>query len=216
MQFFLDTANIDEIRAAVDLGLIDGVTTNPSLIAREGKDQRAVTIDICEMVNGPVSAEVISKEFSEMIGEAERLAEWHEHVVVKVPLTEAGLKVVTHLAPKGIRFNVTLCFNLAQALLAAKAGAAYISPFVGRWDDIDTRGIELIPEMVEMYDNYGFDTEILVASIRSPLHVTEAALAGAHVATMPNKVFKQMFKHPLTDIGLEKFLADYRASQASN
>ncbi|MDJ0836268.1 MAG: fructose-6-phosphate aldolase [Acidobacteriota bacterium] len=214
MKFFLDTANLNEIREAADLGLIDGVTTNPSLIAKEGQDLRTVVAEICEMVDGPVSAEVISTDFDGMVQEARSLIKIHENIVVKVPLTEAGLKTVSTLSPEGIRFNVTLCFSLAQALLAAKAGAFFISPFVGRWDDINTHGIELIPEMVQMYDNYGFDTEILVASVRSPLHVTEAALAGAHIATIPYKVFKQLFKHPLTDIGLEKFLADHTKANA--
>jgi len=209
MKIFLDTAVLQEIRDAADLGLIDGVTTNPSLIAKTGQDLRSVVTEICGMVDGPVSAEVISTDYDGMVREAESLVTIHENIVVKVPLTEAGLKTVSHLAPKGIRFNVTLCFSLAQALLAAKAGAYFISPFVGRWDDIDSHGIELIPDIVRMYDNYGFDTEVLVASVRSPLHVTEAALAGAHIATIPNKVFWQLFKHPLTDIGLEKFLADH-------
>ena len=215
MKFFLDTAIVEEIREGLDLGLVDGVTTNPSLIAKSGRDHKEVVLEICDMVDGPVSAEVIATDFEGMREEAEMLAAWHENVVVKVPLTEAGLKTVHQLAPQGIRFNVTLCFSLAQALLAAKAGASFISPFVGRWDDINTRGIELIPEMVQMYDNYGFDTQVLVASIRSPLHVTEAALAGAQVATLPFGVLRQMFKHPLTDIGIEKFLADYRKTQES-
>ena len=213
MKFFLDTAVIDEIKEAADLGLIDGVTTNPSLIAKEGRELRQVIREICGIVNGPISAEVISIDFEGMKREAQELAALHENIVVKVPLTEAGLKTVSRLAPQGIRFNVTLCFSLAQALLAAKAGASFISPFVGRWDDIDTAGIHLIPDMVTMYDNYGFETEILVASVRSPLHVTESALAGAHIATIPFKVFKQLFQHPLTQIGLEKFLKDHRESQ---
>lgn len=212
MKFFLDTANIEEVKKAVSLGLVDGVTTNPSLIAREGRDLHEVAVALCKLVNGPVSAEVISTDFEGMVKEAEILAALHEHIVVKVPLTEAGIQTVHHLAPKGIRFNVTLCFSTAQALLAAKVGATYISPFVGRWDDIDSRGIDLIPEIVQMYDNYGFETEVLVASVRSPLHVTEAALVGAHVATLPPKVFHQLFKHPLTDIGLQQFLDDYRKS----
>lgn len=213
MKIFLDTANLEEIRVAADLGLIDGVTTNPSLIAKEGRDLRDVVTEICDMVDGPVSAEVISTDFEGMVKEAESLVPIHENIVVKVPLTAAGLKTVAHLSPKGVRFNVTLCFSLAQALLAAKAGAYFISPFVGRWDDIDSPGIDLIPDIVQVYDNYGYNTEVLVASVRSPLHVTEAALAGAHIATIPNKVFHQLYKHPLTDIGLEKFLADYRKSQ---
>ena len=214
MKIFLDTAELDEIRAVADLGLIDGVTTNPSLIAKSGLSLAAVVTEICSLVDGPVSAEVISTDYAGMVGEAEQLVTLHENIVVKVPLTPAGLKTVAHLSPKGIRFNVTLCFSLAQALLAAKAGAYFISPFVGRWDDINTHGIDLIPDIVRMYDNYGFDTEVLVASVRSPLHVTEAALAGAHIATVPTKVFHQLFKHPLTDIGLEKFLADHHKANA--
>lgn len=214
MKLFLDTANLDEIREAAELGLIDGVTTNPSLVAREGLSRDEVIAEICRLVNGPISAEVISTDIDGMIKEARELAKLHDNIVVKVPLTEAGLTTVHRLAPEGIGFNVTLCFSVAQALLAAKVGARFISPFVGRWDDIDTPGIDIIPDMVAIYDNYGFETEILVASVRSPLHVTEAAVAGADVATIPYKVLKQMIKHPLTDIGIEKFLADYRASQA--
>jgi len=213
MKFFLDTADIEEIKKAADLGLIDGVTTNPSLIAKAGRSQRQVIEEICEIVDGPISAEVIATDFEAMRQEARILAGLHPNVVVKVPLTEAGLKVVSHCVAEGLRFNVTLCFSLAQALLAAKAGAAFISPFVGRLDDIDSHGIDLIPDMVQMYENYGFDTEILVASVRSPLHVTQAALACAHVATIPYKVFQQLFKHPLTDIGLQKFLDDHKQAQ---
>lgn len=213
MKFFLDTANVDEIRNAAEIGLIDGVTTNPSLIAQSGRDHKQVVQEICEIVKAPVSAEVIATDFEGMVSEARELAKWSEYIVVKVPLTEAGLRTVHKLSAEGIRFNVTLCFTTTQALLAAKAGATYISPFVGRWDDINHHGIALIPEIVQIYDNYGFDTEVLVASVRSPLHVSEAALAGAHVATLPMKVFKQLFKHPLTDLGLEKFLSDYQASQ---
>ncbi len=213
MKLFLDTANLDEIRETAGLGLIDGVTTNPSLIAREGgRELRDVVAEICDIVDGPVSAEVISTDFEGMVKEAESLITIHENIVVKVPMTEAGLKTVSTMAPQGVRFNVTLVFSLGQALLAAKAGAYFMSPFVGRWDDIDMPGIDLIPDMVTMYDNYGYETEILVASVRSPLHVTDAALVGAHIATIPYKVFKQLFKHPLTDIGLAKFLADHEKS----
>ena len=213
MKFFLDTAKLEEIREGAALGLIDGVTTNPSLIAKEGHDLRDVIVEICSIVNGPISAEVIAVDFEGMKKEALELAALHENIVVKVPLTEAGLRTVSSLAPKGIAFNVTLCFSVAQALLAAKAGATFISPFVGRLDDINTHGIDIIPDIVQMYENYGYETEVLVASIRNPLHVTEAALCGAHIATIPYKVFKQMFKHPLTDIGLAKFLADHQQSQ---
>ncbi|CAM2007507.1 fructose-6-phosphate aldolase [Acanthopleuribacter pedis] len=214
MKFFLDTAIVDEIKEGVALGLVDGVTTNPSLIAKSGRDHKEVVLEICELIDGPVSAEVIATDYEGMLAEARELAAWHEQIVVKVPLTEAGLKTVSKLAPEGVRFNVTLCFSAAQALLAAKAGASFISPFVGRWDDIDSRGIDLIPDIVTIYENYGFATEVLVASVRSPLHVSEAAMVGAQIATVPFKILKQMFKHPLTDIGIERFLEDYRKSQA--
>lgn len=213
MQIFLDTANIDEIREAADTGLIDGITTNPSLIAKTGQNIKDVIYDICQMVDGPISAEVIATDFEGMAKEAKELATIHENIVVKVPLTEAGLKTVAQLSHKGIRFNVTLCFNAGQALLAAKAGASYISPFIGRLDDIHQMGMDLIADIVTIYDNYGFETEVLAASIRSPLHVTQAALVSSHVATIPFKVYKQLFKHPLTDIGLDQFLADHKASQ---
>jgi len=213
MKLFLDTALLEEIRMAADTGLIDGVTTNPTLIARSGRKLEDVITEICELVNGPISAEVISTDFEGMTKEAETLSKLHENVVVKVPLTKDGLKTVNYLAPKGIKFNVTLCFSLGQALLAAKAGATYISPFIGRLDDIHHRGIELIPEILQVYDNYGYETEVLAASIRSPLHVTESALAGAHVATIPFKVFNQLYKHPLTDIGLAQFLLDHEKSK---
>lgn len=213
MKLFLDTADVEEIREAADLGLIDGVTTNPSLIAKSGRDIADVIQEICSIVDGPISAEVIATDYEGMCKEAYKWHKVHKNVVVKVPLTEAGLKTVVNLAPEGIRFNVTLCFSLAQALMAAKAGASYISPFVGRWDDIDCHGIDLIPQMVQVFENYGYDTEILVASIRSPLHISESALAGAHCATLPMKVFKQLFRHPLTDLGLAKFLADHEQSK---
>jgi len=213
MKLFLDTANLDEIREAVESGLIDGVTTNPSLVAKQGLSREKVIEEICSIVDGPISAEVIGTEFEDMVSEAKELAAIHENIVVKVPLTQAGLKTVHTLTPEGIGFNVTLCFSVAQALLAAKVGARFISPFVGRWDDINQHGIEMIPDMVTIYENYGYETEILVASVRSPLHVTEAAIAGADVATIPYKVLKQMIAHPLTEIGLEKFLHDYHASQ---
>lgn len=214
MQIFLDTASVEEVKEAMSFGFIDGVTTNPSLIAASGKELRDVAIAMCRLVQGPVSAEVIATDFEGMLAEAREVASWNEHIVVKVPLTENGLKVVAALSPKGVRFNVTLCFSLNQALLAAKAGASYISPFVGRWDDIDQAGMDLIPRIIKVYQNYGFPTQVLVASVRSPLHVSESALAGAHVITMPSKVFKQMIQHPLTDIGLKKFLDDHLASQS--
>ncbi len=210
MKFFLDTANLDHIRAGAETGIVDGVTTNPSLIAKEGRDIKDVIREICGIVDGPISAEVVAVDYAEMVREAEEIAAWHDNVVVKVPMTRNGVRTVTALAPKGVRFNVTLCFSVGQALLAAKAGAAFVSPFVGRLDDINTRGIDIIPDIVQVFENYGYDTEVLVASVRNPLHVTEAALAGAHVATLPFKVFNQLFNHPLTDLGLAKFLADHR------
>lgn len=213
MQIFLDTASVDEVREAVELGVVDGITTNPSLIAKSGRSLRDVAIEMCELVQGPVSAEVIHTEFEPMKKEAEKLASWHEHIVVKVPLTRDGLRVVSTLAPKGIRFNVTLCFSINQALLAAKVGATFISPFVGRWDDIDKAGIDLIPEIIQVYENYGYPTQVLVASVRSPQHVSQASLAGAHAVTIPPNIFNKLILHPLTDIGLAKFLADYRASR---
>ena len=213
MKIFLDTANVDEIREAADTGLIDGVTTNPSLIAKIGQNLREVIVDICNMVDGPISAEVIATDFDGMFAEAKELAAIHENIVVKVPLTEAGLKTVAKLAPEGIRFNVTLCFNAGQALMAAKAGATFISPFIGRLDDIHHIGMDLIADIVTIYDNFGYETEVLAASVRSPLHVTQSAMVGAHIATIPYKVYKQLFRHPLTDIGIEKFLVDHAAGQ---
>lgn len=208
MQLFLDSANLQEIRTAHEWGLIDGVTTNPSLMAREQGQPEQIIRAICALVDGPISAEILATDYAEMVEESRLVASWHASVVVKVPLTEAGLRTVATLAPQGIRFNVTLCFSLAQALLAAKVGAAYVSPFVGRLDDIDSPGIDLIPDMVRMFDQHGFETQILVASVRSPLHVTQAACAGADAATLPLKVLRQMMVHPLTDLGLKKFLED--------
>jgi transaldolase len=208
MQLFLDSANLQEIRTAKQWGLIDGVTTNPSLMAKEQGDPEQIIRSICELLDGPISAEILATDYAEMVEESRQVAAWHSSVVVKVPLTEAGLRTVATLAPQGIRFNVTLCFSLAQALLAAKVGASYVSPFVGRLDDIDSPGIDLIPDMVRMYDQHGFETQILVASVRSPLHVTQAACAGADAATLPLKVLRQMMGHPLTDLGLQKFLED--------
>jgi transaldolase len=212
MKFFLDTANVDEIREAVDLGLIDGVTTNPSLIAREGKDYRKALEEVCEIVEGPVSAEVISEDFEGMLVEGRDLARIAENVVVKAPLTAQGLKATKRFSEDGISVNVTLCFSPTQALLAAKAGASYISPFVGRLDDIGQTGMEMVKEIIHIYDNYGFETEVLVASVRSPTHVLQAALAGADVATVPFAVLKQLLHHPLTDKGLKKFIQDWQAA----
>ncbi len=209
MKFFLDTANVAEIREAMSLGFCDGVTTNPSLVAKEKRKFDDVVREICAACPGPVSAECVTETFAELVPEAKRLAALAKNVVVKVPLTKEGLKTVKALAPEGIRFNVTLCFSANQALLAAKAGASYISPFVGRLDDGGHDGMQLIRDIVLIYKNYSFKTEVLVASIRHPIHVYEAAKTGAHVGTMPFKVFDQLISHPLTDSGVKKFLEDY-------
>ena len=209
MKFFLDTADIDEIRKVNDMGLLDGVTTNPSLVAKTGRKFSEVIVEILDMVKGPVSLEVVSTDYDGMMREAEDLLKQGDNVVIKVPLIPAGIKATKALADQGAKVNVTLCFSAAQALLAAKAGAAYISPFVGRLDDIATSGMELIAEIGDIYRNYDFDTEILVASVRGPGHVVEAARLGADVATIPSKVFWQLFKHPLTDSGLAQFLSDW-------
>jgi transaldolase len=210
MKFFIDTANIDEIKEGNDLGMVDGVTTNPSLVAKEGKDFRGLIKEICAIVAGPVSAEVVSLEAGKMVEEAQVLADLADNIVIKVPLIEEGLKAVKVLAEKGIKTNVTLCFSPVQALMAAKAGAAYISPFVGRLDDISFVGMDLVEQIAAIYENYAYDTEIIVASVRNPIHVLDAALIGADIATIPLKVIKQLIKHPLTDIGLENFLADWK------
>ena len=209
MKFFIDTANIEEIKKAGELGMVDGVTTNPSLVAKEGREFKGLIKEICEIVDGPVSAEVVSLEADAMVKEAEDLAELADNIVVKIPLIEEGLKAVRILSEKGISTNVTLCFSPLQALMAAKAGASYISPFIGRLDDISQRGMDLVEEIAMIYDNYGFETEIIVASVRNPVHVLDAALVGADIATIPFKVIQQLIKHPLTDIGLKKFLADW-------
>jgi transaldolase len=219
MKFFIDTANLDEIREAKQLGMIDGVTTNPSLVAKEGcKDRESfkkLVGEICEVVKGPVSAEVVSTDAEGMVKEARELAEIHEHVVVKIPMITDGLKATRQLAEEGIKTNVTLVFSPLQALLAAKAGATYVSPFVGRLDDIAQTGMELVAQILEIYQNYIFETEVLVASIRNPLHVLEAALIGADVATIPFKVISQLAEHPLTDIGMEKFLDDWKKVEST-
>ena len=209
MKFFIDTANIEEIKKASDLGMVDGVTTNPSLVAKEGREFKGLVREICHMVDGPVSAEVVSVNAEGMVQEARDLADLADNIVVKIPMLEEGLKAVKILAQEGIKTNVTLCFSAIQALMAAKAGAAYISPFVGRLDDINHKGMELVENIIAIYDNYGFETEVIVASIRNPIHVLDAALMGADIATIPYKVIQQLTKHPLTDIGLEKFLADW-------
>ncbi len=209
MKFFIDTANIDEIREASAMGVLDGVTTNPSLVAREGREFMDVLAEIVKIVDGPISAEVTSTEFEGMMVQARKLAKFHENIVVKIPIISEGLKAIKACSDEGIRINVTLCFSANQALLAAKAGAAYISPFLGRLDDIGHNGMDLIREIRTVYDNYGYPTQILAASIRSPLHVTEAALIGADVATVPFKVLQAIIKHPLTESGQARFLADW-------
>ena len=209
MKFFIDTADVKEIREAAAMGLVDGVTTNPSLVAKTGRKFREVLLEICDIVKGPVSAEVVGVTYDAIMKEARDFASLRPNIVVKVPLIPEGLKAVRTCADEGIKTNVTLCFSATQALLAAKAGASYISPFVGRLDDVSTNGMQLIREIVEIYDNYQFTTEVLVASVRHPMHVHEAALIGAHVATCPLSVLLQLSKHPLTDAGLAKFLADW-------
>jgi len=211
MKFFLDSANLDEIKEIASTGILDGITTNPSLVSQQGEQRgfHELVKEICEIVQGPVSAEVLSTDFKNMVKEAKVLAKIHKHIVVKMPMTEDGIKATKHISDKGINVNLTLVFSASQALLAAKAGAAYVSPFIGRLDDVSTSGMQLVEEIVRIYDNYDFKTEVLVASIRHPMHIAESALLGADVATMPYKIFKQLYKHPLSDIGLEKFLADW-------
>ncbi len=213
MKFFIDTANVDEIREAASIGILDGVTTNPTLLSREiqrtGDDFKNILKTICQIVQGPVSAEVVSLESEGMVKEARELAKLDEHIVIKIPITKDGLKAVKKLTAEGIRTNVTLTFSPMQALLAAKAGATYVSPFVGRLDDISHVGMDLVGDIVTIFTNYDFKTQVIVASIRNPLHVVEAALMGAHVATIPFKVIEQLLKHPLTDIGIERFAADW-------
>lgn len=209
MKFFIDTANIEHIKEAASMGVLDGVTTNPSLLAKEGKDPFKVYKEICEVVDGPVSAEVISLNRDGMLKEARELAKIHKNIVVKIPLTKDGMQAVKELSVEGIRTNVTLCFSPVQALFAARAGATFISPFVGRMDDIAQNGMDLIAQIVQIYSNYALETEVLVASIRHPMHIVEAAMIGADIATIPFKIIEQMLRHPLTDKGIEGFLADY-------
>jgi transaldolase len=209
MKFFIDTANLDEISKAADLGLADGVTTNPSLIAKENCAFEDRIREICSIIDGPVSAEVISTDVDGMVKEARKLAEIAPNIVVKIPMTTDGLKATKKLAGEGIKINVTLVFSPLQALLTAKAGASYVSPFIGRLDDISHEGMNLVEDIIQIFDNYAFDTEIIVASIRHPIHVLDAAKIGADIATIPYKVIAQLASHPLTDIGLEKFLADW-------
>ncbi len=209
MKFFIDTANIEEIKKAWELGLIDGVTTNPSLIAKEGKEPVQLLKSICSIVNGPVNGEVVGITADEMLREARALAGIHKNIVVKIPMIEEGLKAVKKLSSLGIKTNVTLIFSANQALLAAKAGASYVSPFVGRLDDVSHQGMDVVADIMEIYENYLFETEVIVASVRNPLHVLEAARMGAHIATIPYAVIAQLAKHPLTDVGLAKFLKDW-------
>jgi transaldolase len=215
MKIFIDSGDIAEIKEAQAMGAIDGVTTNPSLLAKAGKPTRAVIAEICEIVDGPISAEVIAVDKDEILREGRELAKIHKNVVVKVPLIEEGLKAVKVFTAEGIKTNVTLCFSASQALLAAKAGATYISPFVGRVDDVSGDGMELIQQIVTIYRNYGFKTQVLTASVRHPVHFVQAAMIGADVATLPLKVIKQLTKHPLTDVGLAQFLADAKKIPAA-
>jgi transaldolase len=212
MKFFIDTANVDEIAEAAELGILDGVTTNPTLLAREkGKgDFKDILKKICEIVQGPVSAEVVGQDADSMVAEAEKLAKIDEHIVIKVPLTREGLKVMGRLTKEGVRTNATLVFSPNQALLAAKAGATFLSPFVGRLDDVSHFGMDLIQQIVTIYENYDIETEVIVASVRNPLHVVDAAMIGADIVTIPFKVIEQMVKHPLTDVGVRKFLDDWK------
>jgi transaldolase len=214
MKLFIDTGNLKEIEALVPLGIIDGVTTNPSLMAKEGGDPKQILKKICDLVQGPVSGEVVATDYEGMLREGRDLQAVSEHVVVKVPFTQAGVRACRTLSGEGTRVNVTLVFSPTQALIAAKVGATYISPFVGRLDDIATSGMNLISEIVEIYQNYDFKTEVLVASTRGPIHIVEAARLGADICTCPAAVIEAMFKHPLTDIGLEKFLKDWEKAQS--
>jgi len=211
MKLFIDTANINEIREMNDLGIIDGVTTNPTLIAKEGRDFITVVKEICSIVDGPVSAEVISLKSGEMLKEARSLAKIHKNIVIKIPLISEGLKATKELSKEGIKTNLTLCFSATQALLAAKAGATYVSPFIGRLDDISTVGMELIRDIKTIFNNYGFKTQIIVASVRNPIHVLDAAKIGADIATVPYAILMALAKHPLTDAGIIKFLKDWES-----
>ena len=213
MKFFIDTANIDEIKEANSMGMVDGVTTNPSLVAKEGREFEGLIKEICEIVDGPVNAEVISTDTEGMLSEGRKLVKIHKNVVVKIPMTVDGLKAVRQLTAEGIRTNVTLAFSPLQALMAAKAGAAYVSPFVGRLDDVSHDGMVLVDQIAEIYSNYAYDTEIIVASVRNPLHVLESALIGADIATLPFSVLSKLASHPLTDKGLKAFLDDWNKAQ---
>ena len=211
MKLFIDTANVDEIKEIAEWGVVDGVTTNPSLIAKEKRDFKEVVTEITGIVDGPISAEVVSLKHDEMVEEAKELAKIHKNIIIKVPMTEEGLIAVKELHAMGIKTNVTLVFTSTQALLAAKAGASYVSPFLGRLDDISTNGLYLIEEIMDIYNNYSYDTEVIAASIRHPMHVVECARLGCDIATVPYKVFKQMLHHPLTDSGIERFLKDWES-----
>ncbi|MFZ0484530.1 MAG: fructose-6-phosphate aldolase [Desulfobacterales bacterium] len=213
MKFFIDTANIDEIKEANDMGMVDGVTTNPSLIAKEGRDFEEIIREICEIVDGPISAEVVSTDTEGMLEEARKLSKIHNNIVVKIPMLVDGLKATRKLTEEGIKTNVTLVFSPLQALMAAKAGATYVSPFIGRLDDISQEGLLLVEQIVEIYSNYAFDTEIIVASIRNPLHVVESALMGADIATIPFNILSKLAAHPLTDKGLKAFLDDWNKAK---
>jgi transaldolase len=215
MKIFIDSANLEEIKEAASMGVLDGVTTNPSLVAKEGKDFKKLLEEICNIVDGDISAEVVSTNAEGMMKEGRELARIHKNIVVKVPLIKEGLKAVKSLKQEGIRTNVTLCFSPNQALLAAKAGAYIISPFIGRLDDISHEGMELIRQIVTIYRNYNYKTQVLVASVRHPMHVVDAAMIGADICTIPFKVIDQLIKHPLTDMGLDRFLADWKKSQGS-
>jgi transaldolase len=214
MKIFIDTGNFKEIEALVPLGIIDGVTTNPTLMAKEGGDPKQILKKICDLVQGPVSGEVVATDYEGMVREGRDLAQISEHIVVKVPFTQAGVRACKTLSSEGLRVNVTLVFSPTQALIAAKVGASFVSPFVGRLDDIATSGMDLIEQIVEIYDNYDYTTEVLVASVRHPIHVIQAARMGADIVTCPPAVYESMFKHPLTDIGLERFLKDWEKAQA--
>jgi len=211
MKFFLDTANVKEIYEAANLGILDGVTTNPSLVVKEGRSFKEMLQEICKIVDGPISAEVVSVEADAMVKEGRELAKIHKNIVVKCPLIPEGIKATKKLSSEGIRVNVTLCFSPTQAILAAKAGAWCVSPFIGRLDDVSSDGMALIRQILAIYKNYDYKTLVLVASVRHPQHVVEAALAGGHICTMPFSIFQQLFKHPLTDLGLKKFLDDWKA-----
>ncbi|HVN26636.1 MAG TPA: fructose-6-phosphate aldolase [Candidatus Paceibacterota bacterium] len=213
MRFFIDTAVVDEIRKAAEWGVIDGVTTNPSLIAKAGKPFKDTILEICGIVDGPVSAEVTALDYEGMMNQAHEYAGWHKNIVIKLPITPNGVRACKSLSNEGIRTNLTLCFSTTQALLVAKAGATYVSPFVGRLDDVSERGMSLIEDIVQVFENYAFETQVLVASVRSPMHVADAALMGADVATIPFHVLEQLYKHPLTDKGIEQFMKDWEGVQ---